>query len=197
MTQAPRPSTHFTGALFENVVEALLPPFQPSGMGTGNAAWQDPSGLRVVWLTSRDPVFATTTVTLRVLPPGQSVELVAKQSLSELLLTTAHSDKAVALLLAESVKLCCGLLAPRLYEHDPRKGDIVTTSRPELSANLLFDPPEQGPPTFRVSVPCAVCGKDFPFEFGTQGHALAVWGGGNLGFLHVECCGAVGVSLRL
>ena len=175
--------------LFEQVVKALLPTL-------GSAAWDDPSGLRAVWSTTRDPVFATTTVTLRVRPPGQFVELVAKHSLSELLLSNAHSVQGVAALLAESVKFCCGLLAPQLYEHDPRKGNIVTTNRPELSPNLLFDPPGQSPPTFIVAAPCAVCGKDFLFEFDTQGHALAVWGGGNLGFLHAECCGAVGASLR-
>lgn len=172
--------------LFEQAVKALLPTL-------GSVAWDDPSGLRAVWSTTRDPVFATTTVTLRVRPPGQFVELVAKHSLSEL---NAHSEQGVAALLAESVKFCCGLLAPQLYEHDPRKGNMATTNRPELPPNLLFDPPGQSPPTFIVAAPCAVCGKDFLFEFGTQGHALAVWGGGNLGFLHAGCCEAVGVSLR-
>ncbi len=194
------PPTSLSSPLFEQVVKALLPPFQTAlgGLpGLTDMVWQAPSGLRAVWATSRDPVFATTTVTLRVLPPGQSVELVAKQSLSELVLTATRSEQEVALLLAESVKFCCGLLAPHLYEHDPRKGDMVTTNRPELPVNLLFDPPGQSPPTFVVTAPCTVCGKNFLLMFGTQGHALAVWGGGNLGFLHAECCEAVGVSLRL
>lgn len=159
-------------------------------------AWQAPSGLRAVWTTNRDPVFATTTITLRVLVPGHSIELVAKHSLSELVVVNAHSEQGFALLVAESVKVCCGLLAPHLYEYDPRRGDMASTSHRELPAHLLFDPPGQSPPTFIVTAPCTVCGKDFAFEFGHQGHALAVWGGGNLGFIHAECCEAVGVSLR-
>lgn len=189
------PSTPSYSLLFEQVVEALLPSFQ-SASPMGGVVWQAPSGLRAVWSTNRDPVFATTTVALRVLLPGQSVELVAKHSLSELVLTSTPSEQGVSTLMAEAVKSCCGLIAPHLYEHDPRKGSMVTTNRSKLPVNLLFDPVGQSPPTFIVTVPCTVCGKDFLFEFGTQGHALAVWGGGNLGFLHAECCEAVGVSLR-
>lgn len=195
MATSPYPSTSSANLLFEQVVKVLLPSFQSASL-SGGVVWQAPSGLRAVWAANRDPVFATTTVTLRVLPPGQSVELVAKHSLSELLIANTHSEQGIATLMAEAIKFCCGLLAPHLYEHDPRKGDMVTTNRPELPVNLLFDPPGQSPPVFIVTVPCTVCGKNFLFEFGAQGHALAVWGGGNLGFLHAECCEAVGVSLR-
>ena len=214
MTALVNPSKAPTKLLLQQVLGALLPSFLPVSdpSAAASSLWHTPpslvraeplavwltsSGLRATWTTSKDPVFATTTVTLRVLLPNQPEELVAKRSLSELVLTTARSEGDVALLLAESVKSCCGLLAPHLYEHDPRKGDMVTTNRPELPCNLLFDPPGQSPPAFVVTVPCTVCGKDFCFEFGPQGHALAVWGGGNLGFLHAECCAAVGVSLHL
>lgn len=178
-----------TNTLFDGVLRSLLPPLH-------GGRWEDTGGLRVELSTYRDPVFATTTVTLRVHLPDQADVLTAKQSLSELLLS-ASSEAQVALGFAESIRYCCALLAPRLYEYDPRKGFMVTTNRPELPVNLLFDPPAQSPMTFALGQECVVCGKNFLLMFGTQGHALAVWGGGNLGFLHVECCEDVGVSPRL
>jgi hypothetical protein len=186
--------------LFEQIVRALLPSFQPAplSVGVGGMVWQAPSGLRAVWETTRDPVFATTTVVLRVLPPGQSVELVAKHSLSDLVVVNAQSEQNIAILLAESVKVCCGLLAPHLYEHDPRKGgrvlvmhaDLPVNLPVKLPVNLLFDPVGHSPPPLVASTPCTVCGRNF------QGHTYAVWGGGNLGFLHAQCCGFVGVLLH-
>lgn len=175
--------------LFDEVSRSLLPAFH-------EGRWADAGGLRAELSTYRDPVFATVTVTLRVYPPNQGDVLTAKQSLSELLMS-ASSEGQVALGLAEAIRHCCALLAPRLYEYDPRKGVMVTTNRPELPVNLLFDPPAQSPLTFTLGQVCVVCGKNFLLMFGTQGHALAVWGGGNLGFLHVECCEDVGVSPRL
>ena len=179
-----------TSTLFEHVLRSLLPQFS----GT---VWKDTSGVHASISTYRDPVFATVTVALRVdLPgPGQVDVLTAKNSLSDLLLS-AGGEEQVALALAEALRHCCKLLAPRLYEHDPRRGVMATTNRPELEVNLLFDPPGQSPPTFNVGQVCAVCGENFVSMFGAQGHTLAVWGGGNLGFLHVECCEDVGVSPR-
>lgn len=178
-----------TGTLFDGVLRSLLPPLH-------DGRWEDASGLRVELSTYRDPIFATVTVTLRAYPPDHVDVLTAKQSLSELLMS-ASNEGQVALALAEAIRHCCALLAPRLYEYDPRKGVMVTTTRPELPVNLLFDPPAQSPLTFALGQECVVCGKTFLLMFGTQGHALAVWGGGNLGFLHVECCEDVGVSPRL
>lgn len=174
-----------TTTLFDEVSRSLLPSFH-------EGRWADKGGLRAELSTYRDPLFDTVTVTLRVYPPNQVDVLTAKQSLSQLLMS-ASNERQVALALAEAIRCCCALLAPRLYEHDPRKGVVLTTNRPELPVNLLFDPPAQSPMTFASGQGCVVCGKNF---FGTQGHALAVWGGGNLGFLHVECCGAVGVTVQ-
>ena len=179
-----------TSTLFEHVLRSLLPQFS----GT---VWKDTSGVHASISTYRDPVFATVTVALHVyLPgPGQVDVLTAKNSLSDLLLS-AGGEEQVALALAEAIRHCCKILAPRLYEYDPRRGVMATTNRPELEVNLLFDPPGQSPPTFNVGQVCAVCGENFVSMFGAQGHTLAVWGGGNLGFLHVECCEDVGVSPR-
>lgn len=177
-----------TTPLMEQVVSSLLPTFR-------DGKWVDAGGMRAEWSTYCDPVFATVTVTLRVQPPNQTEVLTAKQSLSQLVMSAVNEGQ-VALALAEAIRHCCALLAPRLYEYDPRKGIMVTTHRPELPVNLLFDPPAQSPLTFALGQVCVVCGKNFVLMFGTQGHALAVWGGGNLGFLHVECCEGVGVSPR-
>lgn len=204
------PSKVPTKLLLEQALGLLLPSFLPTSDPDAAASsslfcvppsvvraeplatWHTSSGLRAVWTTFQEPVFATTTVTLRVLLPGQSKELVAKQSLSDLVLAKAHSERAVTELLSAAVKSCCQLLAPHLYEHDPRRGSMVSNTRPEFPANLLFDPPGHGVLAMNPSDPCAVCRENFLVGF----PILAVWGGGNLGFLHVECCEAVGVSLR-
>jgi hypothetical protein len=113
--------------------------------------------------------------------------------LSELLLSKARSEQDLALMIAESVKFCCGLLAPHLYEYDPRRGTFVSVNRPELSPDLLFDPPGWSPPIFVPEVECPVCNRDF-FPLSNNGGGFSLWGGGNLGFIHAECGETVGVS---
>ena len=135
----------------------------------------------------RDPLFQASTVTLRVYPPDRP-PLTVKCSSHKYV--TTRPDAHVA-----ALRMCYGMVAPRLYEYDPRKGVLVTPTHPVLQSNRLFDPPDQygsvrlDPQQHR----CAVCNAPFGF---LGPHNPAVWGGGNLGFLHIGCCGAVGVTVQ-
>jgi hypothetical protein len=174
--------------LFDSVVKSLLPEVYAGTRGRKDA------GLCAHITATRNPVFANLTVTLTVQLPGEAEVLTAKNSISELVLMNVTEQQGAAMMLAESVKYVCALLAPRLYEYDPRRGTLVSVNRPELSPDLLFDPPGWSPPTFAPEVECAVCNRDFD-PMTHEGFAL--WGGGNLGFIHVECSEGVGVSLAL
>jgi hypothetical protein len=144
---------------------------------------QETGGLQIEAGLSRDPVFNTTTVVLRVSCRDQP-PVTAKASVASCEGTSHEAIEA-------AFRRCFTLLAPRLYEHDPRRGFIVTPRNPALQGNVLFDPPEHSPVVFDLrQYRCTVC--EAPFS-PTGWDSLAVWGGGNLGFLHFECCKAVNV----
>lgn len=192
---APLPTIEFpTDLVFPQVIRSLFPQTHTTPI-PGIYAWTEASGICAVWSMARDAVFYTTTVTLRVRVPDLPEEIVAKRSISDLALRGARSrqraEQDALFLVVEAVQGCCGMVAPLLYEHDPRKGHVLTPAHPELPAHPLFDPPGQSPPPFIYMDPCSACGKSFE-DFGVV--ETAVWGGGNLGFLHVRCCEDVGVS---
>lgn len=172
--------------LLDSVIRSLLPEFV-GGMRGGRG-----SALVAQITTTRNPVFSNFTITLTVQISDEAEVLTAKNSVSELVLSNLRGERDAALLLAESVRHVCALLAPRLYEYDPRRGTLVSVNRPELNPDLLFDPPGWSPPTFAPEVECVVCNRDYD-PMTREGFAL--WGGGNLGFIHIECGETVGVSL--
>lgn len=178
------------GLAFEQAVRLFAPQAHTTPI-PGIYAWTEASGICAVWSIACDPVFNTTTVMLRVRAPDRPEEIVAKASISDWVLGSARSAQEAVVLFRDALCNCCGLVAPLLYEHDPRKGHVLTPAHPELPAHPLFDPPGQSPPSFIYMDPCSACGKSFE-EFGVV--ETAVWGGGNLGFLHVRCCEDVGVS---
>jgi hypothetical protein len=142
--------------------------------------------LRTYWECAYNPVFQHVSTTLTVQVDGGQERLSAKQSFTDLTsgLMPTHSKGEEHW---ETILAVCHLLAPRLYEHDPRKGRLVQVDR-ELPSSPLFDPPGEGPLVPHLDTTCSICGS--PLQ-----SAFVVWGGGNLGFIHSLCCPAVGIEV--
>lgn len=176
------PSNVPMGAIFSTFVRKIAPSF------SDRLERRDKSGIEAKIEISHDAVFNVYGLTLAVIiPDGGKGRLVrVKETLSGLLIERTGRD-GVADLVSVTLRNLFYRIAPHLYELDYRKGDLYCVGQ-TLQEDILFDPPGQSPVRLDRVHCCAVCGNGFAEN-------IALWGGGNLGWIHPACGAELGVYL--
>lgn len=102
--------------------------------------------------------------------------------------TSIRKSGDAASLVTPKVRETARVMSYRLREHDPRIGEVVGdgATRNLLRRCLLFDPPRMRPPEWKGNagldaVPCPFCQDGFGSGY------PAMWGGGNLLWVHPSC----------
>jgi hypothetical protein len=175
-------ASHLTGKLL--IYEALLSritgdPFPVYGLRhfqklDGSTYRRTVPGLQAQIGTDRNPIFANVTITLTVATREWADPKKNKISITEQELLHLGQKEHLAYFFLENMKNLCGMMAPYIYEYDPRKGELLDT----IQEDYLFDPPGFSPKTYKQDL-CSICrDPHVPPE---------IWGGGNLGAVHLGC----------